>query len=510
MDVSILPGLSKDAKPNKRKKRRIPYRKPRSIAARNSGVLNKSSCWSNAKKKDESCILNESQLVSIKNISSFLKKNRELAKSLEEAECQQALLQKELTSTNAEVMRMKEEVVGAHSRLLLCKCQTGCVAPDSDTLLQMKKLLLTCSELVDCHIMTMFSENYADAKASTSQKINDAQVLVKAISGLTSTQKDVNTNLDERESERRSTTVCVDKSTQSTRVDTEEAQVQCDIKPHCRNKKVQVLLTPPSRNVALQCSVGQSLPTQPTAKVLPDCQTIIPSKHCVSQETQTTIVSYSSKETQVASNRNIKLSSSKRIFKPESETSTLTQGRNPLQEVNLNQRANKNDMQDRVGPVSILKKTAPVAPKVSKIGRGKARKQKFRICTDEDLQGLKIDASQTIPKKTVRIHSPAQVREFSEYFDESAPQLRRRTPVSYKEPGGHVYRGDGTTDWSFYNSPARKKKGKKPRSSSKQKRRAIHLEQVIKMVADDLRNSFTAEDLRNSFTTDDLINSFSV
>ncbi|XP_065665959.1 uncharacterized protein LOC136087356 isoform X2 [Hydra vulgaris] len=124
MDISqvgMINNLSLDVRP----KRKIQYKKCKGrFTLKSSGVLNKSIIKGmNSSKSFNDSKANRSQLVPVKDINSFLRKNKELAIALEESRCAAKNFQKEAFNFQLELIEMRKSLSISHNALLKCSCQ---------------------------------------------------------------------------------------------------------------------------------------------------------------------------------------------------------------------------------------------------------------------------------------------------------------------------------------------------------------------------------------------------
>lgn len=164
MNISIVPDI--------KRKRKIDYRKMKGRITNigSSNFLNKSRVNEHAIEQINvsRSELNKSQLVSVKQVNSFLGKNRELAKAVQNAKCQVIKLENEKISLQMENNKIRTKLNVATNGILKCDCE-----PSSNILPMLNNIKRSMSHSTD-----LFTE-YMDllAMEKVGEKISDHTIL---------------------------------------------------------------------------------------------------------------------------------------------------------------------------------------------------------------------------------------------------------------------------------------------------------------------------------------------
>jgi len=510
MNTSNVGELFKPTNDSKeiKRRRKIQYRKPKGrLLQKASGILNKSVCTQNlllnqSKSLHESRC-NQSQLVSVQNINSFLEKNKQLAKALEEARSNMKELQNQKFTCQMECNEMREKISIFQNTILRCICKQDNTKSqpiegsnnDMDILNHVESnLKATLSSLN--HYITSIALNKCSVGAPRHQ-ISPVSISVSSESDCSSScNKAIFKKLPKIEN-LKPKPLMVNK-----KVQTSPISYAAKTPVLMKHKKVQVNIRMANNTVN---EISNRITTSDKAcqmenKVLTrdkGCQ--IKNKENNAMRTKGYVINRKTvdKECQVEKSidskeqatqcllMNNKIVNNKimnnKIMNNKIVNNADEKRRRPLAEVDPNTKVVK-EMKSILKPQKEIK-TSKTIPSLS---LGKSSK-KFEIYEDNPENYKENDdhaLSSSLKRKTVTIYSPAQIKIFS---DENFRLRRRNRYVDYRESSRakKLSRNEANVDTRFHTSPHSKGKRRYVKKKGKKMNRSINLEELINSVLEE-------------------------
>lgn len=428
MDVSLVGSLSQNGNKEIKRRRKIQYRKPRGrLTQKASGILNKSICRKNLSLNEG----NQSHLIMVKDVNSFLTKNRELAKALEESRCQAKELEKDKFTYQLECIEMREKLSIVHNAVLKCTCSKDNVssADSLDMLASMKDTMQKSMSYLNDYMDALVADKVSKYSAAEDSKLSLIQ--------RTNTSTEVGSQ----------TVVC--------------SIEHVPIRVVTKNKKLQVRM---DKNDITSCNRKHIDDEFEESKEYFDkstqCGNEIKRHCCEHKSVQCSLQTMNESYTK---NRQALM-----VLKDINQTNTHQ-------------------------PKSIMKKNSHTLSHKTHLKSRSVRLPTIKIYEDspnDDKENKSVYSSfshENRLSKKVTIHSPAEIRIFDETLEQADGRLRQRRNTCYKEPSINrkLSRGDPTVDTRFYTSPHqsyKRKRSKKSRNKKPNMNKSIALEDIISMV----------------------------